>query len=422
MFSTPLCAPELTDCHIAIQAPIHPPPVHPRDRALLTSLASLGKPKVDQAGVSFLRRTEYISNAAGKNRFESTTSRGLIANTQARPSRRVPVSASKENPQFIKEQVEQSFKTANVMLKDRNRVRHPSKKHLELVDSYPLIPDLSAFSDVGGYVVIKFVANPVPPSSTYDKRLESGLLRPVALSPDEEAAQRAKMAAHDLDPEHVPMPETPGNYEFYLVEKAEHVKNLKRRFDVHDPERDNDELYPESSGFPYKRIRAYETEKASGGGADRKYDEEVAIAVNDGKDGAHQKAAYYYPVLQRLTIKPQRNKNIARHKLAPGSQPWEEEETVDVLHVEIQSPTEKEKLLRGQYTKDPYGDPKVEEQLAAEADAEEARKNAEEARSNAEVDMDDGENEEPRNGAGDSDGDVDGNSGVNGHHDEEEDE
>ncbi|KAH0296798.1 Paf1 complex protein, partial [Aureobasidium melanogenum] len=58
----------------AIMAQDPPPSLHPKDRALLKPLSALGKPTAMNNGVSFLRRTEYISsNAAAVQRFESST-------------------------------------------------------------------------------------------------------------------------------------------------------------------------------------------------------------------------------------------------------------------------------------------------------------------------------------------------------------
>merc|ERR1712093_501029 len=134
----------------SIQAPLHPPPIHAHDRALLRPLASLGKPKFSDSGVSFLRRTEYISNASKPNRFESTTSRSLIDKTGSR-NKRAPVNADKESPEYIKSQAEKSFTIAANMLNSVRDIRHPGgKTNLRVLEAYPILPDLDSFPDAGG--------------------------------------------------------------------------------------------------------------------------------------------------------------------------------------------------------------------------------------------------------------------------------
>ena len=119
-------------------------------------MASLGKPKFSDSGVSFLRRTEYISNASKPNRFESTTSRSLIDKTGSR-NKRAPVNADKESPEYIESQAEKSFTIAANMLNSVRDIRHPGgKTNLRVLEAYPILPDLDSFPDAGGYCTIKF--------------------------------------------------------------------------------------------------------------------------------------------------------------------------------------------------------------------------------------------------------------------------
>jgi RNA polymerase II-associated factor 1 len=347
----------LISASIAIQAPLHPPAPHPHDRALLRPLSTLGKPKFSDSGVSFLRRTEYISSYTSKSRFESTTSRSLIDNTGHR-FKRPPTNVDKESPEFIKNQVEKSFEVAADNLKGTKTIRHPSNPNLKLQASYPLLPDLDAFTDAGGYITIKFLTNPVPPSSTYDVRLEHSLLRPVPPTEEEQMAKDAAKQAHELDPERNPPPDETIEYEFFLTETPEEASKFKRKFDALDSEKDEEALYTSTNGsgngcFRFKRIRAYESASQTGSVHD-KYDDEVMIAIHDGSDGLHQKAAYYYPILQRTAIRPQRTKNIHKHRLGLTN-PDEEEKKTDFVDMRVEDPTDDMKAARDIYREYPYG-------------------------------------------------------------------
>ncbi|KAH7393377.1 RNA polymerase II-associated [Cadophora sp. MPI-SDFR-AT-0126] len=359
----------------SIQAPLHPPPIHPHDRSLLRPLASLGKPKFSDSGVSFLRRTEYISNASKPNRFESTTSRSLIDKTGSR-NKRAPINADKESPEYIKSQAEKSFTIAANMLNNLRDIRHPSgKTNLRVLEAHPILPDLDSFPDAGGYCTIKFNTNPVPPSSTYDIRLEHALLKPTEASEEEERARQIIRDNYERDPEHYPPPDDTLEYEFFMAESASDALRFKRKFDSLDPEKDSDELYPQKTGngqpcFSYKRIRPYESESALGSIAN-KFDDEIVLAISDGKDGLRQKAAYYYPIVQRIKIRPQRNKNIQskRNRYTPGAPKEDTERQTDYLHVMIEEPDEIMIAEREVFRTQPFGKEEVEGE-DADADAE----------------------------------------------------
>lgn len=355
----------------AIQAPMHPPAPHPHDRALLRPLASLGKPKASDSGVSFLRRTEYISSHTARTRFDSTTSKSLINNTGNR-LKKAPINVDKESPEYIKQQVERSFQTAALNLMNPSRLQHPYKRNVKLIESFPIIPDLSAFPDAGGYVSIKFQTNPVPPSNVYDIRLDSGLLRPLTTSDEKIRAREVAIAAHERDPERNPFPDPEQDYEFFVVDTGTDAANFKRKYDMMNSDKDDDDLYTHINEqrhkcFRFKRIRAYET-ATTAGSQETKYDEEIVIAVNDGTDGIHQRAAYYYPLIQRSTIRPQRKKNIDRQRYGYADQGDEEADTVDIVDVTIRDADENEEKERKVWINSPY-------HVMEEMDSEDAQNN-----------------------------------------------
>ena len=58
------------------------------------------------------------------------------------------------------------------------------------MDSYPLIPDLEAFPDYGGYFTVKYTNNPVPASGVYDKRLLNAVIKPGTLPEEVETTYK----------------------------------------------------------------------------------------------------------------------------------------------------------------------------------------------------------------------------------------
>lgn len=284
-----------------------------------------------------------------------TSAKGLVDTRKSKPVQ--DLSADRESPAYIKSQVEKGFEIAVAHLKDHTRVRHPTKRNVKLVEAVPLLPDLDSFPDAGGYVLLKFLTNPVPPSNVYDTRVESSVLKPIAPSDEENEIKAAAIKAHELDPDHNPAPVNQVRYEMFMPETVSDAKNIKRKFDVMDSERHGINLYSridEETGkgsFRLKRLRAYESATMSGD-TSRKYDDEVVIAMHDGTDGLRQKAAHYYPVVQRNSIRPQRTKNIQRNRGIIGS---EDEEITDMVDLSIIDPSPEVQQLMDDYKAAPLG-------------------------------------------------------------------
>ncbi|KAL1848885.1 hypothetical protein VTK73DRAFT_10055 [Phialemonium thermophilum] len=379
----------------SIQAPAQPPPIHPRDRQLLRPLSTLGKPKASDAAVSFLRRTEYISAQTTKSRPGDVFLRPSSGNASLkRPEKRkTSPEPDKDSPAYMRRKIDRSFEVAQQHLADPSRVRHPSNKrgNLRVVDAYPMLPDLDAFPDSGAYVTVKFTHNPVPSGSDrYDTRLLSGVFKPIERTEAEEQAFEAAMEAYERDPARNPKPNNMMNYDFYLADSPAAAEAFRRRFDVDDPDRDNDDLYPRNNNnnnnnnnneddagsdaprcFRFQRVRAYETAQETELDHASKYSDEIILAYNDHDsttDGGQrrQKAVYYYPVMQRTTIRSQRTKNIAR--TIGGVQPEQEEQVVDQLDVTVDEPGEELRSHMLRFRERPLGFPEDEEE---EEDGEE---------------------------------------------------
>ena len=347
-------------------APDEPPPVHPRDRNLLRPLSELGKPKYAPGGHSFLRRTEYISHDA---RAQAAAAR---AAAKAAPKPRRP-DANQNDQQNVLANVERGFQVAypeDIQGKDLGADRsrrmepspsgleawnnpvHPTKPELRLVDSFPLLPDFSGFTDSAGYIVAKFTKNPTGLTDKNDIRLEVGLLKPHDLSEEAEAELQAKQAAHEADPLHVPVPTGGYDYDLFLPESEETANKIKQRLETANPERNSDELYAkqevkDAKSFCYDNIRTFETARQVNS-AHNPY-RDVVIALHEphansvGSTGAGlQKAAYYYPVLQRMQLKPRRQQDLARIGLSHDGREDENADRLDAIELAIKEPDEME--------------------------------------------------------------------------------
>ncbi|KAI1437663.1 RNA polymerase II-associated [Xylaria sp. CBS 124048] len=361
----------------SIHAPSQIPSInslHADDRALLRPLQTLGKPKTADSAVSFLRRTEYISSVTNKTKAEAGALRSLnpapIPTPIKRPLKRPSPEPDKDSPAYVKRKINQSFTAAASNLKDKTRIRHPTKRHLKLVDSYPLIPDLEAFPDYGGYFTIKFTNSPVSATGTYDKRLLGAVIQPSVLSDEVEAAYKLAKHAHEKDPANNLKPNNPQCYNYFLSDSPETADKFHQRFNVLNADRDNDDLYTgqNSDGngcFQFRFVRTYETKDELELDNNTKYDEEVLVAFNN-DETLDQKAVYYSPVIHRVILKPRRSRTIQRNAgLADDN-----DEVPDRLAVTVDDFDEKTKSIMDKWKTNPYQDPFATEQADGDDEGE----------------------------------------------------
>ena len=347
--------------YAAIQAPLATPPVHPRDKSLLRSLAELGKPAFNPAGYSFLRRTEYISTDA-KTRAEANANAVKVTGKPPAASKaRKPIDASKEDPMSILRSTIKGFDLANpedtyigpdtttnirgamsapAETDAWKRPKHPSRPDVKLLDAYPIKPDLDAVTDSGAYMITKFAGNPTPTTDARDIRMDVGLLYPRELAPDTY------------------------NYEFFLPANEGATKNVMRKLDVTNNACDDQTLYtdkgPDGSGvFKFDFFRTYESGRGSTRGG-QQY-REVALALHepelDGQPASRgypargnaidplDKGAYYYPVLSKVQLKPRRNKNLVQLGLASQAT-GDEIQKFDGIRLTVREPDEGESAKR----------------------------------------------------------------------------
>jgi RNA polymerase II-associated factor 1 len=344
--------------------------IHSADKQLLRPLASLGKANATGGGVSFLRRTEYTASQ-GPQHFASNTSKDMMR-LRNDPKRRKLNNLDRENPVNIIRHIVKGFdiaypkdaykgddSTSNVRgaaatdteTKAWLNPKHPTKPDLQLLDSYPILPDLEALPTAGAYLVTKFQSNPLT-SELYDPRLDTAILRPID-DPAMQAEYKRKIA--DWDPESSrPQPLPEYDYDYYVPDNDGAVRGIKRKFDVNDPEHDDPDLYTEEleegkRGFTYSRVRTYETTTQQGN-ATNHYNDSVALALHDpeadvdvvpGTSERLAKGAYYYPIIQRTALRPKRKVG----KLAASQLQQGEGETVDQLNLTIADLSEEDRQV-----------------------------------------------------------------------------
>ncbi|KAL8681397.1 MAG: hypothetical protein Q9186_002472 [Xanthomendoza sp. 1 TL-2023] len=364
----------------AIQAPLITPPIHPKDKSLLRPLSELGKPKYQGGGISFLRRTEYISSDTARARSEAAPK---STPKPSNPRLRKPVDTSKDDPINVLRAAVKGFDIANpedayigpdtndnikgleptpAELEAWRDPRHPLKSNLKPIDFYPILPDHSADTDTGSYIVAKFSANPTQVVDKRDTRMDVGILRPI----DDDAMlaeHNAKVAANKADPVRNPHPGGAlFNYHFYLPADEISAGNLKRKLDVHAPDRDDPGLYTTSNRdgketFRLGLQRMYETGRATAQDSDHAY-REIALALHDAEVEANgsesapdaeersKNAAYYYPIMQKIQLKPHRSKNLAQLGMASRLHDDEDPTKIDAYDAFVDDLDEYEKANR----------------------------------------------------------------------------
>lgn len=359
----------LLTLHLAIQAMERPPMLHPADRALMRPPNALGKPTSSASGISFLRRTEYTtSHHTGGSKFESSNSSNTM---RVKNKRRRPVDISQDDPINICKHILKGFnlaypadayngpdtgdklRAAEVSSEEKQAwkaPKHPSNSSLQVVDSYPILPDWEATPDGGAYMMYKFSAPPVQDTRVYDERLDVALLRPIGQSlKDQELFLRQQDAQKDDPTLPVPLPRY--HFEFFLPPEAtkldkDKLRGIKRNFTTYDP--DNEDEIPFDEGaddegrprkmFKYENIRVYET-KDQRGDSDDTYGDVVALALHDPgshedqplRSGKLQKAAYFYPI---STITSIRQRRPGRVDMVGG----EEAQKVDIIETTARNP------------------------------------------------------------------------------------
>ncbi|KAJ5569667.1 uncharacterized protein N7459_009097 [Penicillium hispanicum] len=387
----------------AIMAPEHPQPIDPADLPLLMTIDQLRNPAPKNTNVSFLRRTQHIS----VDRSAPAGSGATPAKSQLRASKKGKVSV--DDPKHVKKFIQKGFDIAYPHSRHtgedtESRIRglpatkaesdawanpvHPENSKLKPVGFFPVLPDLAGFPDPGGFVQFKFDKAPVPAAgSKRDKRIDVAILYPSA--PEERICldHASKQALHKANPDIYPDPgPVPWNYDLFLPENAETLKKVRASFDLNNPNRESEDLYSNEGPVGdkyhrYDRVRTYAT-SAQTLHTDQKQ-RDIAITLFKPNEGEEkQLGAYYYPILGKTRLKPERVRNIAQAGLAPTAT-QQRDEMADQMHVTPREPNEAEAYKRALHRANvdpkfaenlppPPEEPQVEDEAEQAAESEEA--------------------------------------------------
>lgn len=338
----------------------------PADLILLTKLDQLRNPAPKNVNVSFLRRTQHIS----VDRTATTANAAGAPTTASRPKK---AKVSVDDPNHVKKFVQKGFDIAYPESKHTgedtgSQIRglpatkaetdawakpvHPENAKLKPVGFFPVLPDLLGFPDPGGYVQFKFDKAPVSGiSGKRDKRMDVSLLQPSA--PEERVCQEhaQKKALYEAHPDdHADPGPEPWDYNLFLPEKPEHAKKIRASMDPSNPNRHDESLYTHSGEdgaafHRFDRIRTYATTSQTLATDNKQRD--IAVTLYNPADEGKQLAAYYYPILSKIRLKPERARTIAQAGLAPGaSQAPPEEDKVDQFQLTVRDPDEDEAYKR----------------------------------------------------------------------------
>lgn len=254
------------------------------------------------------------------------------------------------------------------------------KSSLKPLESYPILPDLAAATDNGNYMVAKFTANPTQTVDKRDPRMDVGMLKPIDMDEATVAEYQSKLAAHAADPASNPHPGAPPiNWHFYLPADETTANNLSKKLNVDDPDRDDPSLYTAQSKdgkdvFRLDHQRVYETGRSTAMDPDHAY-KEVALALHDPHvepnideptfqpdsplPNRSKKAAYYYPIMQKMQLKPHRSKNLAQLGVTARVDDEDDKTKVDAYEVVVDDLDENEKAKRAHHLAQLLGEERV---------------------------------------------------------------
>ena len=218
----------------------------------------------------------------------------------------------------------ENLRAADISAEERqawNKPKNPKNPNLKLLDSYALLPDWDATTDTGAYMMFKYMAAPInnPLDPSYDPRLDVALFRPAGQSVKDQDLFIQQQEEQKQDPT-APTPTSRFHFEFFLPNSRDRVPDIQRNFTTNDPtsdtitfdgEGEDDEGRPRKH-FKYDNVRTYETSQQTA--CEDVYGDIVALALHDPEKHKQeslrstklQKAAYFYPIIQKTSIRPRR--------------------------------------------------------------------------------------------------------------------
>lgn len=305
--------------------------LHPNDKVLLRD-AGIGKISKSEPGVSFLRRTEYISDtmAGGSSGSGVVAASSASSGSQGAASNGTSSSNTKPDLKYNAESqlkaVENTFELAQASLDNFAQLKHPRKKSRRAVAAWPLLPDTSMMDTK--FMNIKFSG-----SASFSKDLE--ILKRQQRDKFDSNFEKKSIETAIFKP----ITSADGEWMslYQCKENRTKVDDLKEKLNLTERERPVNLLdEDESVDFKFKHIKNYDMNFHRN---DKPY-EELAIKLVPGTDGdKKRKLAYYYPIGGRIELKKHRvSQNTEINRFLKDS-------TSDVINFKLREPNTDE--MRG---------------------------------------------------------------------------
>lgn len=300
--------------------------LHPRDKALLRD-AGIGKISKSEPGVSFLRRTEYISESnagvhggsggSGVSSLhvpQSGGSNGSLGDTIAQKKQ----DAAQYDAAAQLEAVEATFKLAQESLDNFAQLTHPRKRGRKAVGAWPLIPDTSMMDTK--FLSVKF----------------TGL---ASFTKDQEILERQLKGKYNADYERrllelaifKPITSADGEWMslYQLRGSPDEVQELHARLNSTDREQPVNLLDEDDSlEYKFKHMKNYDMNFQRYA----KPYEELSIKFVPGETQGKRKLAQYYPVSGKIELK--------KHRVSQNTEinRFLDESTTDYIKLKLREP------------------------------------------------------------------------------------
>lgn len=296
--------------------------LHPKDRALLRD-AGIGNISKSEPDVSFLRRTEYIAE-----RQLPKSNGNLKGNDDVAEIAEAKKAENANDPAAQLAAVENTFDQAQETLDSFSNLKHPGKKHLKAVSTWPLLPDTSMMDSK--FLTLKFSG-----SASISRELQ--LLKRQQKDKYDETFQKNSLESAIFRP----ITSEDGEWiSMYQVRDAKKAEEIKEKLNSSERERPVNILDEQEDieDYKFKHSKDYDMNFHR---FSKPY-EELAIKFEPAEDSSEtkktrkRKAAYYYPVTGRIELK--------KHRASTNSEinRFLRDSAVDVINFTLREPNTNE--------------------------------------------------------------------------------
>lgn len=354
--------------------------LHPKDRALLRD-AGIGKISRKEPEVSFLRRTEYIAE-------RSMGSSGKLSDPTKIGDAKDDDSQKLDAESQLKA-IENTFEATQKSLNNLDDLKHPTKKKLKAVNTWPLLPDTSMMDSK--FLTVKFIG-----SASINRELE-------ALKRQQGSGYQEDIHENNLRTSvFKPITSADGEWmSMYQNSEPENATALYEKINSTEKERPMNLLDEEDEfdQFNLKFGKNYDMNF-------QKYSQEnTELAIKFVNDGKKRKLAYYNPISGKIDLRKYRaSTNTQINKFV-------QENTYDLINLKLREPNTNEMRkmdnLRSEFDPMEYeGEEEEEEEDVEEGKGEEEEQNEEQEEKHEPQDQESKENDHSEDVKHENNGDV----------------